>query len=91
MVAGMDRKAAVELSFLLAIPTMAAATGLDILQTGVPFSGGEWGMLAVGIVTSFVTALLAVNWLLRYIETHTFAGFGIYRIVAAVVLAFVLL
>jgi undecaprenyl pyrophosphate phosphatase UppP len=38
-----------------------------------------------------VTALLTVRWLLRYIETHTFASFGLYRIIAAIVLAIVLL
>lgn len=91
MLAGLDRKAAVELSFLLAIPTMAAATGLDLLKSGHSFSGNEWMLLAVGLVTSFVTALFAVKWLMKYIETHTFAAFGVYRIVAAVILAFVLL
>lgn len=91
MLAGLDRKAAVELSFLLAIPTMVAATGLDLVKTGFAFSPGEWQLLAVGLASSFVTALIVVRWLLRYIETHTFASFGVYRIVAAIVLAFVLL
>jgi undecaprenyl-diphosphatase len=91
MFAGLDRKAAVELSFLLAIPTMAAATGLDLLKTGFVFTTGEWELLAVGLVASFVTALVVVRWLLRYIESHTFASFGVYRIIAAIILAFVLL
>lgn len=91
MSAGMSRVAAVELSFLLAVPTMAAATGLDLYETGFSFSPREWQLLAVGVITSFVTALITVKWLLRYIETHTFAGFGLYRILAAVVLALVLL
>lgn len=91
MSAGLDRKAAVELSFLLAIPTMAAATGLDLLKTGFAFTADEWVMLAIGIISSFVTALIVVKWLMRYIETHTFASFGVYRIVAAALLALVLL
>lgn len=91
MASGMTRKAAVEFSFLLAVPTMAAATGLDLFEVGFSFSPHEWQLLAVGLVTSFVTALLTVRWLLRYIETHTFASFGLYRIVAAIVLAIVLL
>jgi undecaprenyl-diphosphatase len=91
MASGMTRKAAVELSFLLAIPTMAAATGLDLFEVGFSFSPHEWQLLAVGLVTSFVTALVTVRWLLRYIETHTFASFGLYRIIAAIVLAIVLL
>lgn len=91
MSAGLDRKAAVELSFLLAIPTMAAATGLDLVKTGFAFTSGEWGLLAAGLVSSFVTALVVVRWLMRYIESHTFASFGVYRIVAALALALILL
>lgn len=91
MLAGLNRKAAVELSFLLAIPTMAAATGFDLVKTGFSFTREEWMLLGVGMVASFVTALIVVRWLLRYIETHTFASFGVYRIIAAIVLAFVLL
>jgi len=81
---GMQRKAIVEFSFLLAIPTMAAATGLDLLKTGVAFTGQEWLMLGIGFVTAFVIALAAVKWLLRFIESHTFTGFGVYRIAIAV-------
>lgn len=91
MLAGLDRKAAVELSFMLAIPTMMAASGLDLLKSGFSFTSNEWLLLGVGLLSSFVTALIVVRWLLRYIETHTFANFGVYRIVAAVVLALVLL
>jgi len=91
MWAGLDRRAAVELSFMLAIPTMAAATGLDLLKSGFSFSSSEWLLLGTGAATSFLTATVSVRWLLRYIQTHTFAGFGLYRIVAAFVLAFVLL
>ena len=91
LLAGLDRKAAVELSFLLAIPTMLAATGLDLAATGFSFSAHEWQLIAIGLVASFLTALVAVRWLLRYIESHTFAGFGVYRIVAAGILAILLL
>ena len=88
---GVRRRAIVEFSFLLAIPTMAAATGLDLLKTGATFSGGEWGLLAIGFVTALVSALAAVRWLLRYIERHDFTKFGWYRIaVSAVFLAFFL-
>jgi undecaprenyl-diphosphatase len=91
LVAGLDRKSIVEFSFLLAVPTMAAATGLDLLNTGASFSSQEWTMLAVGFVVAFVTAWLAVKWLLKYIQTHNFIGFGIYRIAVAVILWLVLM
>jgi undecaprenyl-diphosphatase len=81
---GLKRHTIVEFSFLLAIPTMAAATGLDMLKTAPSFTGTEMGLLGVGFVTAFLTALAAVKWLLRYIRTHSFTGFGIYRVVIAI-------
>jgi undecaprenyl-diphosphatase len=81
---GLKRKAAVEFSFLLAIPTMAAATGLDLIKTNFSFSSQEWGLLAVGFIGSFITAIFAVKYFIKYIEHHTFIAFGVYRIVLAV-------
>src|SRR6185436_3444095 len=56
---GIDRRTIVEFSFLLAIPTMAAATGLDLLKSGFHFSAAEWHLLAIGFTVSFVVALLS--------------------------------
>lgn len=78
---GTKRKAAAEFSFLLAVPTMLAATTLDLYKTSFNFSSNEWVMLAVGFVTSFITAIIVVKWFLGYIQKHTFIPFGIYRIV----------
>lgn len=91
---GLKRKTAVEFSFLLAVPTMAAATAWDVRQT-INEGGGEellanWHLLAIGFVTSFAVALAAIVFLLRFIRTRTFTPFGVYRIVFAVVLFFVL-
>jgi undecaprenyl-diphosphatase len=80
---GISRQTIVEFSFMLAIPTMAAATGLDLFKSAHTFSGQEKGMLAIGFITAFVSAFFAVKFLLRYIKTHTFIPFGIYRIVIA--------
>lgn len=84
MILGMKRQAIVEFSFLLAVPTMISATALDIWKSGSLFSSADVPFLAVGFVTAFVVAILAVKFLLRYIETHTFMVFGVYRIVVAV-------
>ncbi len=84
MILGMKRQAIVEFSFLLAVPTMIAATALDIWKSGSLFSSADVPFLAVGFVTAFVVAVLAVKFLLRYVETHTFMVFGVYRIVVAV-------
>lgn len=80
---GVSRKAIVEFSFFLAVPTMAAATSLDLLKSSFVFSGGEWLMLALGFVVSFLVALWAIRFLLRFVANHTFIPFGIYRIAAA--------
>ncbi|HWO07396.1 MAG TPA: undecaprenyl-diphosphatase UppP [Candidatus Paceibacterota bacterium] len=78
---GVGRKEIVEFSFLLAIPTMLAATGYDLLKSGSAFATNDWGLLGLGFIVSFVAAYASVRWLLRFIQTHTFTGFGWYRIV----------
>lgn len=83
MLAGMtSRPAAAEFSFLLAIPTMFAATAyevFDLYQSG-QVENQNWGELAVGFIVSAVVAFVAVNWLLHYIQTHRFTPFAWYRI-----------
>lgn len=82
---GTKRKAAVEFSFLLAVPTMIAASGLDIVKSNFSsYSANELIILAVGFITSFVVAILAVKFFLNFIKNHTFIPFGIYRIILAI-------
>lgn len=88
---GLSRKTIVEFSFLLALPTMIAATGYDLIKTGATFTGGEWGTLVLGVAISFVVAVFAIKWLLRFVERHTFIPFGVYRIGIAVVMTLVFL
>lgn len=78
----LKRTTIVQFSFLLAVPTMLAASGLDLLKTPA-LSGSELGLLAVGFVSAFVVALFSIRFLLRYVRTHTFVSFGIYRIVVS--------
>jgi undecaprenyl-diphosphatase len=87
---GLKRKVIVEFSFLLAVPTMLAATAYDLLKSGSQFSLDQAQFLAVGFITSFVVALVSIKFLLRYIQTHTFIAFGIYRIVLVFVWVLVL-
>lgn len=84
MFLGLKRKTAVEFSFLLAIPTIIAASGLDLVKTKFHFSGGEWMILLVGLVVSFLSALFVIRWLLKFVSKNSFKGFGIYRIIVAV-------
>ena len=83
LLVGLDRKSAVEFSFLLAVPTMAAATGLDLVKSGVAFSGSEWLLILVGFIGSLVFAWLTVKFFISFVKSHNFFSFGIYRIVVA--------
>lgn len=86
LVLGLPRQQIVEFSFLLAIPTMAAATAFDLIKTSLDFSGHEWGLLTMGFIVSFLTAAAAVKWLLVFIANHNFTIFGWYRLLIAVAL-----
>ncbi len=80
---GLRRATIVEFSFLLAVPTMLAASSLDILKNYQSFSSDQIGILSIGFITSFVVALLSIKFLLGYIRKHNFIPFGVYRILAA--------
>lgn len=81
---GVKRKTAVEFSFLLAIPTMVAASGLEIIKTNFSFTSYEYSLLIVGFLGSFFVAILVVKLFLYYIQKHNFIPFGIYRIVLTI-------
>ena len=81
MLFGLDRKAATEFSFFLAVPTMFAATGYDLLRNWDILDSADLGRMAIGFAVAFVSALLAIRFLIRYISTHDFSAFGWYRIV----------
>ena len=88
MLLGLSRPVATEFSFLVGVPTLLAAGGLETLQAlrhpaGPPT---DWALLALGTVVSAVTAFVAVRWLLRWIQTHSFVPFGWYRVALGLVL-----
>lgn len=84
MAVGLSRSSAVEFSFLLAVPTMAAATGLDLLKSYQYFSGQDIKMLILGFILSFISAKIAVEWLIKFMKNHSLAAFGVYRIALAI-------
>jgi len=92
---GLTRPGATEFCFLVGIPTMLAAGGLKIfkaLHHPPPGAAPEhWSMVLLGFVVSAIVSFLAVKWLLRYIQTHTFSLFGWYRIVVALLIGILLL
>jgi undecaprenyl-diphosphatase len=83
MLLGVRRRTIIEFSFLLAVPTMAAATGKELYENRDLFSADQFQLLAFGFVTAFVMATVAIRGLLLFIKVHTFIPFGVYRILFA--------
>ena len=86
LLAGVARPAAAEFSFLLAIPVMFAATGLELWENRHLLSATDAGIFAIGFVMAFVSALVVVRWLVRFVSHRTFDVFAWYRIVFGVAL-----
>ncbi|CAN5190388.1 undecaprenyl-diphosphatase UppP [soil metagenome] len=85
LLVGVKRTTAVEFSFLLAIPTMIAASGLDLIKSHSQFNSNEYITLLIGFMGAFVVALFAVKYFMQFIKKHNFVPFGIYRILLAVI------
>ncbi|HEY0661365.1 MAG TPA: undecaprenyl-diphosphate phosphatase [Lysobacter sp.] len=85
-----NRAAATEFAFLVGIPTMFAATAYELVDiAGTPEAAHEdWAALAIAFIASAVTAFIAVKWLLRYIQSHRFTAFAIYRFVLGAALLY---
>ena len=77
---GLSRQAATEFSFFLAIPTLVAAGGYQLFAARHLLAAADAGWFGIGLVASFISALLCVRWLLRYISRHSFEAFAWYRI-----------
>jgi undecaprenyl-diphosphatase len=87
---GLDKKQATEFSFLLAVPTMFAATGYDLLKTPVIFSKDEFILLGIGLIVAFITAWVAVKLFLKLVQNYGFKYFGYYRIVIGIIFLLVI-
>jgi undecaprenyl-diphosphatase len=88
LVLGVSRPAAAEFSFLLGIPTLLSAGALQAMDA-IKDPAAEpihWSMLIVGSLTAAATAFVTVKWLLRFVQTHSFVGFGWYRIALGILL-----
>jgi undecaprenyl-diphosphatase len=88
---GMKRQTIVLFSFLLAVPTMVAASGFDLLMSYSEFSSGQIDFLAVGFVVSFLVALPALKYFLEYVKKNNFIPFGVYRILLVVLFFFLVI
>ncbi len=80
---GLNQKAVVGYSFMLGIPTLAAATGYSLITTSASFSSQEWLLLAIGSLTSLIVAYIVIQAFIKILGEKTFIAFGIYRIIVA--------
>jgi undecaprenyl-diphosphatase len=80
MLFGLSRKAATEFSFFLAVPTLIAAGAWSAWKDRALLAHADAAFFAVGFALSFVSALLCVRWLIRYVARHDFTPFAWYRI-----------
>ena len=92
IILGVGRAAGAEFSFFMAIPTMLGASAIKMLKfflSGVGITGLEVGILLVGCIVSFIVSLLVIRGLMAYVRKHSFAVFGLYRIIlGAIVLLY---
>ncbi len=91
MLLGLSRTTGAEFSFFMAIPAMVGAGGIKVLgfmdylgESGATVPPSAWLALAVGCIVSFVVSMLAIRFLMDFVKKHSFAAFGIYRIVLGV-------
>jgi len=88
MLVGVDRKTSTEFSFLLAIPTMFAATGLDIVKNYNSMQVDDFNIIAIGFITAFIVAYVTIKLLLEFLSKFSFISFGIYRIILGILFLF---
>ena len=95
MLTGVSRTASAEFSFFMAIPVMLGASGLKVLKfliSGYDATSGEVILLVIGIVVSFLVSLGVIKFLMDFVKRHSFAPFGVYRIIlGAAVLSYFLI
>ena len=88
---GMDRRTATEFSFFLAVPTMLAASALDLYKNWARLDGNNLLVIAIGFAAAFVAALIVVRWLIGFVSRHGFGAFAWYSIAVGIVMATILL
>jgi undecaprenyl-diphosphatase len=88
---GIDRRTATEFSFFLAVPTMLAASVLDLYKNWAQMDANNLLVIGLGFAAAFVSALVVVRWLIGFVSRHGFAPFAWYRIAVGLVMATFLL
>lgn len=87
---GLQKSVIAEFTFFLAIPTMFGATFLKLIKSGLSFTGTEWLYIIIGFLVAFAVSLGAIKWLMGYIKRRSFKVFGVYRIIAGILVLILL-
>ncbi len=88
MLFGVERKIATEFSFFLAIPTIGSACLYDIYKNFSTLTFNDFELILVGVISSFISSLLVIKWLLKFVGSHSFTSFGYYRIAIGFLIIF---
>ena len=86
MLVGLDRPTATKFSFYLGIPVLGGATLLDFIKHRDDLGTAGLTNVAIGFAVSFIVAYFVIGWLLRFVSTHNFKGFAIYRIIVGIII-----
>ncbi len=91
MCCGLNRKTATEFSFFLAIPTISAACIYDIYKNFSILSFDDFELILIGSISAFISAILVINWFIKFVSKYSFIGFGFYRIFLGFLILFFLI
>ncbi len=86
MLTGLDRPTATKFSFYLGIPVLGGATLLDFVKHRSELGAAGLTNVGIGFVVSFIVAYFVIGWLLRFVSTHDFKGFAVYRIIIGIII-----
>ena len=91
MIMGFNREESALYSFVLAVPTLLAASAFDFIKTDpqLIFTGSNLLFLFIGLTTSFLSALLAIKWFIKFLQNNSLSYFGVYRIGLAILTLFI--
>ena len=88
MLLGFNREESALYSFVLAVPTLFAASTFDFIKTDsqLIFSGNNLLFLSIGLIASFFSALLAIKWFIKFLQKNSLTYFGVYRVILSLLL-----
>ncbi len=91
MIMGFNREESALYSFVLAVPTLLVASAFDFMKTDsqLIFTGSNLLFLFIGLTTSFLSALLAIKWFIKFLQNNSLSYFGVYRIGLAILTLFI--